>query len=357
MQQSYEPGVLEKEICAALIKHSLISAEQLCRGVTIGRRPGRHAVFAVTGPSFPQYFAKVGSGSHPGSVRFEADVYRALAQDPDLISCLPGLALSATIVSGLSLLVVEAVPGKPLDSFRPADQTKSFSPAAYLGSILAKVHTSPVRGPAPLASRPSILSDSFLSLDLQIRNSLSAAAVEAVEIARTFPEFYVLLNGLRAEWCESALTHGDVKRINYIVSYQADETDPVSAGAVLIDWELGGIGDPAWDVGSVIADCLLQSLDRLELNAKGDAILGNHEKTQTVISEFWESYIAEMSISGVEATLLRATRYSAARLFQTTVERAQLASSLSQEDIYALQMSWNILANPLEAIRSLFGMI
>ena len=47
--------------------------------------------------------------------------------------------------------------------------------------------------------------------------------------------------------CPGALVHGDVKWDNVVL-------DP--HGMQLFDWELSGAGDPAWDLGSAVADTI-----------------------------------------------------------------------------------------------------
>src|SRR5262249_49891162 len=50
----------------------------------------------------------------------------------------------------------------------------------------------------------------------------------------------------------SCLIHGDIRRENWVL---AGARPP--RALKLIDWELSGRGDPAWDLGSVLAEILL----------------------------------------------------------------------------------------------------
>ena len=59
-----------------------------------------------------------------------------------------------------------------------------------------------------------------------------------------------MLRATAASFSPSCLIHGDVKWDNMII----DDGPPPKV--LLFDWELSGRGDPAWDLGSALADTL-----------------------------------------------------------------------------------------------------
>jgi len=61
------------------------------------------------------------------------------------------------------------------------------------------------------------------------------------------PVLAAVLRRARAAMRRTCLVHGDVKWDNAVL-------DP--AAVTLFDWELSGAGDPAWDLGSALADTL-----------------------------------------------------------------------------------------------------
>lgn len=67
------------------------------------------------------------------------------------------------------------------------------------------------------------------------------------------PELSGALRSARDGWRDRSLIHGDIRRENWI-------TAPGARGRLrlkVLDWELSGSGDPAWDLGSVVAEFVL----------------------------------------------------------------------------------------------------
>jgi aminoglycoside phosphotransferase (APT) family kinase protein len=64
------------------------------------------------------------------------------------------------------------------------------------------------------------------------------------------------LAALRSRWRPVAANHGDLRLDNVLVDPTSDSPD-----LRLVDWELGGPGDPAADLGWVVGDLLAQGMD------------------------------------------------------------------------------------------------
>ena len=84
----------------------------------------------------------------------------------------------------------------------------------------------------------------------QVMPSGGAATRRVVDVVAADDVLVEALRAGRRLWRPSCLIHGDVKWDNTIL----DPGPPVTVK--LFDWELAGSGDPAWDVGSALADLL-----------------------------------------------------------------------------------------------------
>lgn len=82
------------------------------------------------------------------------------------------------------------------------------------------------------------------------------------------------------------------------------------------------------------------------------------QRIQPATRAFWRSYAREMRLGAGEddAWCLRAVRYAGARLIQTAYERMLGATRVTEETVYLLQLSTNILEQPLDAAAQLFGL-
>ena len=135
------------------------------------------------------------------------------------------------------------------------------------------------------------------------------------------------------------------------------------AGLKLVDWELASVGDPCWDIGSVFNDYL--SFWLLSVPVTGQELseeslaLARYplDKMQPAIGAFWAAYIRRMGLDAGTADewLVRSVQFAAARLLQTAFEQMQMATQLTGNVVFFLQVSLNMLQRPLEAAISLLG--
>jgi aminoglycoside phosphotransferase (APT) family kinase protein len=63
------------------------------------------------------------------------------------------------------------------------------------------------------------------------------------------------LRGTRRTWQDRCLIHGDVRRENVLTAQGVGD-----AIVKVIDWELSGSGDPAWDLAGVLGEVTLDSV-------------------------------------------------------------------------------------------------
>jgi hypothetical protein len=205
---------------------------------------------------------------------------------------------------------------------------------------------------------------------------ISGTNLQIVRILQRFPEFGELLDSLREEWRTTALIHGDIKWSNCLLvppaaGRRGERNKQPRDGAnsrrgaelKLVDWELASIGDPCWDVGSVFNDYLcfwLLSVPVTGQELSEEALeMARYplDKMQPAIQAFWAAYTGRMGLDAATADkwLERSVQFAAARLLQTAFEQMQMATQLTGNVVFFLQVSLNMLQRPLEAAISLLG--
>jgi aminoglycoside phosphotransferase (APT) family kinase protein len=113
------------------------------------------------------------------------------------------------------------------------------------------------------------------------------------------------------------LIHGDIRRENWTLGHT--RPDPLLK---VLDWELSGAGDPAWDVGSVLADA---TLDVLRENVDTRAgVSGWPIASECAFAEFFASYTSEGGLVDLseEAVRNQVVLYATARLLHVACEWA-----------------------------------
>ena len=126
---------------------------------------------------------------------------------------------------------------------------------------------------------------------------------------------------------------------------------------LLVDWELAGRGDPAFDVGSVLAEYLrvwvgsipiVEPVDPGRLVARARHPLAS---MRPAIHAFWSAYRSAHPVA-----LRRVVELGAVRLLQTAVERAQGLSFPSAHVVTLVQLADNMLRRPDDAAAALLGL-
>jgi thiamine kinase-like enzyme len=181
-----------------------------------------------------------------------------------------------------------------------------------------------------------------------------------IEIIQGRSEFCRLLNDLQHVWRNDAFIHFDAKWDNCIVLEPS--APEYTRGLRIIDWELAGLGDACWDIGSVFADYLsLWRSSVLLLDDRTEYPLIDVQcrlgRMQPAMNAFWKTYITYMQHEPTVANdlLMRTARFTAVRLLQIAVERAQVLPEITNNIVGSVQLSLNILQRPIEAIMHLFG--
>ncbi|MEZ4571350.1 MAG: phosphotransferase [Thermomicrobiales bacterium] len=151
--------------------------------------------------------------------------------------------------------------------------------------------------------------------------------------------------------------HHDLKWDNILV-YPKEETGPTEVK--IIDWEMAGIGDPCWDVGTLLSEFVAfwalsipvvggepyEGLAKYPIEDMQPAIRASGRELCVEAMEFDQAKARErlMSVS-----------FAGARLIQTAYERTQTMTHLTPHIYLLLQLSLNIMEAPEDAAEGLFG--
>ncbi len=229
----------------------------------------RNSNLKVTHRGGDSYFVKQAQASTPQaaeSFRREAAFYWLVANDPEF-AVLRGIVPRVYGYEATrGALVLEQFVGA-VSLIEAMTPTGTFAPtlAQGIGRSLAAAHADAGasmragRTPTPFPRQAHWV----LSLgDLPEQSLVYATAGQSrlVQLARADRDLLDMLAAVRAEWVSASIIHSDLKLDNVLV---LQGTDVAGAGRIrIIDWELADIGDPAWDVGTVLQACWLQPLLR-----------------------------------------------------------------------------------------------
>ncbi|HEX8451414.1 MAG TPA: phosphotransferase [Longimicrobium sp.] len=344
-----------------LLDRRLIAAEAVVAGDFAAREVLRHnRSFAVERQRERGLFIKqpiLWDELSVACIQREAACYQ-LAQAPGwegLRALIPALVDSDAASSTLVLELLRVV--EPLQDHHARFRRFPVGTARALGSALAAYHRVPVEAGAAALE---------IGVAWVLRRTFPPGYVEGeprlgwlLARIRETPGFEAALDALAAEWRNDALIHGDMKWENCIA--RGGDGGEQAPELRIVDWEMAGVGDSAWDVGSALHSYLACWVLGLPLAAAAspraltDANEYPAEAMHPALRAFWRAY--REGRGGVElGFLLRAVRYAGARLVQTTWEYSRTQAAVPGYTHLLLQLGANVLIRPEQAARSLLGL-
>lgn len=352
------------ELAHYLLRHDLIQPQVVVAGdLVIEDTTRRHANIKVISAGGPSYLVKQGVGAaRAAGIAHEAAVYQLLQEAGAGRALARYLPRFYEYHADEALLVLELLPSaREWGAYHQRWGRFSTALAAALGTALGTLHQTPQPATRPLPVRPPPAILSIQRPTLALYQEISHANLQLIQTLQRFPPFGQHLDVLRQAWQPSALVHYDLKGDNLLVVPAAARQ---RATLKIVDWESAGWGDPCWDVGSVLGEylgCWLTSIPFTGADPPEQLLTLARfplAKMQPAIRRFWQSYSRRMGLDAetTDQWLLRAVRYSAARLLQTAFEQSQTAATLSGRALNALQLSYNILQRPHEAAIQLLGL-
>jgi hypothetical protein len=294
----------------------------------------RNRVFLASTRTGPAFVVKQGDAS---SLANEADVLRRLAGTRELAGHVP-----VVVREEEGRLVLSTAAG----ARDWADHRGRFPriPARILGRILARLHGLRVDGVRG--------TEAVWGLDLaepphELVVQLSAGAQDLLARIQANDELCGRLAELRNTSSGVALVHGDLRWENCLALPAPGARRRTRV--LVVDWELAGGADPAFDVGSVVAEYLrvwVGSVPIVEAVEPGRLV--EHARhplsaMRPAIHALWSSY---SDAHPDPPSLQRVTELTGVRLLQTAIERAQGLGGPTAHVVTLVQLAGNFLRSP-----------
>jgi hypothetical protein len=360
----------EEDIVPLLLRHHLLKEEHLVEGaVDVINVSRRNWNFQVTNEKGPSYFIKQGVGSEKRrTVAHEAKVYQFFHFMNDYLTCLEFLPRYYLYDPDECILVLESLPGAQTVTEHCRRYGRfSHRLAKSLGRVLGSFHraarTAKVRSEYDrLFSSRLPFGLSIQRADMNVFRYSSQACIDLMKIVQQSTQLCEGLDVLYQGWNADTLIHADIRWDN--CSVLPSWLERGKAGVTILDWELAGCGDSCWDVGTMFSEYLSLWLGSAPLSEDTPPEhflrFARHplDKIKPAIQSFWDAYTEHARLNAAElaVSLLRAVKYAAARLVQTAFERVQMATQVSGNAIFLLQLGINILERPRAASAQLLGL-
>jgi hypothetical protein len=348
-----------------LLKRRLLTERQFVDGALyVSDVSRRNTNFRIVPEDGLGFFVKQGIGPEKArTVNHEAFVYRTL-HGTAFRNYLPRLCYFDT---RRCLLVLTAErSARNLNEHHHVTRRFSTRVAAAVGRSTAVLHSIPLSEFSE-SQRPR-LSIARLPFafhlhrpDMVLFENASQGCLNFVRLLQEAEELCFRIDLMKREWRDETLIHNDLRWDNCILYWLPHTRQPA---LMLVDWELARIGDPAWDIGTVLAEyvaCWVRSA-RISGALPLDVVVARAvyplERMKPAMEAFRLSYKRTRHLPDEAAgrTFLRATQFAGVRLVQTAFERLQRSMTVTAEAVTLMQLALNILQRPQEAGIVLFGM-
>ncbi len=359
--------ITTRNLVQYLLAKRFVSIESVFDGdFTVINVSGRNRNFKVLRADGPSYFLKQIRFFDPQTVAMlqcEAACYWLARNDEDFASLLPLTPDFYSYDPERQIIITELITnGEDLWSHFRRLQTITSDVIAELGSLLGIYHSK--TGSALTESQQSQIFPRNIPWILlpERRNShpfkqLSPATTELFDQVERSADLSGALNELRDNWKPSTLMHGDLKLENCILSRNDSNS---KFDFTIVDWELADIGDPCWDIGSILQSFLSVRIislppTKVPMSFRDVLTRPSHAGLPQSIVSFWQHYVAELGLEAEASQKLfeRCLRYGGARMIQSAYEYMQFSPHLSINVLHLLEVSNDLLRDPGEAVGQL----
>jgi thiamine kinase-like enzyme len=356
----------ERELVDYLLERELISARSIAVGdLTIVNVSRRNRNFKVLSKDGPCYMIKQGEdgGTGPGTLYHEAFAYRFLSTASTV--CSQGfLPILCDFDEPRNVLVLELTTrAHNLRHFQVRRKKFGLVIARRIGHALAALHSLPLtHSGGRFDSWYQPWAFTLALPDHSIFRDISSANLDLIRTIQSYPIFRKRLVEVQDRWEPRALLHGDFKWDNCVAF--ATPGSEWTTRVRIVDWEFAGIGDPCWDVGSVLTDYLMTWLMSIPVTGESTPerwveLAGFPlESMRPSIAAFWNAYRERTAWKGDAARgfILKSTELCAVRLLQTLYEHLHQSAAIGGSIYCALQLVLNLLERPEEGAAQLLGL-
>lgn len=323
----------EERVAYILRRRNLIPATRIVQqGMRImATRRDRATTATVHLGGQGTFLVKLGTRSASNWNRREITCYQAVQ------SLSPGIApYLAHSDPDRGILITELLdPATTLHDFMGRNPLDDPAVLDGLANVLARLHQGNVDDTHLPPARPWMLARDSGGLHEQLHHLLPNPAARAAVMA--------CINRAQATWRETCLIHGDLKWDNCLLQSGPDGTVQIR----LVDWELAGLGDPAWDVATAVQEYLQLAQLPASPDNKPLASLPENEACRAAVHLF-SAYTRATGTSGSANTdfLKRCSLYTGIRLVQTTLELQSMESPDGTRSQVALAMALRVCQTP-----------
>ena len=344
-------------VAGDLLSRGLLSRREVVDGrVLVREHGGRIGGVAVVHATAPSWFVKRATArAARAALAREARALELLARAPALAGRLPRLEQDDR---AHGCLAVELVGGQTLGAL--ASRSPGIPPAALadLGSAVAAIHGADQLAAArELGDAPRPWALALHRPRLDELPLLSGATRELTSIVQGVPEVCDRLDEAAASWMPESLVDGDLRWDNLMLRGPGAASD---GGTCIVHWECAGAGDPAWDVGSCLAELLGDGLGaapappgppgapdplRVELRAR----------VRAGATALWTAYANRHRRD--RSFLDQCVRFAGARLLERALELAQARAAPTRRAMAHLQLGADVLRDVPAATAALLGTV
>lgn len=202
----------------------------------------------------------------------------------------------------------------------------------------------------------------------EIFGSVPADGIKFFSLYQRYDSLGKAISELTSAYMPCCLTHNDLKLNNILLSQAWERELPLSKQSNeiivrLIDWERGSWGDPAFDLGMVIASYLQFWLSSLVVSKSIDIqeslrlAMTPLEQIQPSIAAFLTGYLSHFPeiIESYPDFLKRVVQSAGLALVQQIQATIQYQKSFSNTGICMLQVAKSLLCRPEQSIPTVFG--
>ncbi|QSJ14928.1 phosphotransferase [Nostoc sp. UHCC 0702] len=199
------------------------------------------------------------------------------------------------------------------------------------------------------------------SIGPEIFGKIPSEALKFYVLYQRYESLESAIADLAYEWQPCCLTHNDLKLDNILIHSRWNQLD--NCLVRLIDWEACAWGDPAFDLGTLIASYLgiwLKSLvvdPTIELEESLRLAMTPLEVIQPSLLALIRAYLNAfpMILEYRSDFLVRVIQFVGLALIHQIQETIQSCKYFDNGDICMLQVAKNLLTIPEQSVMSLFG--
>lgn len=255
--------------------------------------------------------------------------------------------------AGVHVLLVELLPFDTGLDYLRRETARADTFGGLLGGALAAIHVRVSKRNATAGMLSEAL-PWILQIDAAGLKEMQQPCLRRMfELIQRERDLITAIVALKGRWQHATLIHGDAKLDNVLVAMGSRPR------VWLVDWAFCGIGDPAWDVGTIMHSCLIVWLHGIHFSREqpfDDALEGAIiplSLVQAFLAAFISAYGHARGLRHSAARIFfrRAFQCAGAALVQTAVASARAQGQVTPRHLAVIQAGSNLLNDPDDTLR------